>query len=231
MFKVNRASDRGNANFGWLESQHTFSFGRYYHPEKLGFSSLLVINDDTVKGGAGFTTHSHRDMEIISYVVEGHLMHKDSSGNTGVLSAGEYQLMSAGNGIQHSEFNQSKSETLRFLQIWIQPNVVGRKPAYQQQSFGREEGATLIASPNGEANSLSIKQDAKLHQLILNPSGNLQLPLEQTRHYYLHLIEGELLIDKTTHLQPGDGIEISRTGSLNIRAIDSGAQALFFDLV
>jgi quercetin 2,3-dioxygenase len=229
MFNINRASDRGIANFGWLDSRHTFSFGGYYDPNKMGFSSLRVINDDKVKPGAGFSTHSHRDMEIISYVLEGQIAHKDSEGNIQTLPAGEFQLMSAGSGIQHSEFNPSEERDLRFLQIWIQPNELGKNPDYQQKSFGQEQGLTLVVSPDGEADSFTIKQDAKLYQLFLETASFIRFPLSQNRNYYVHVINGELLINDR-HLKPGDGLEISLLSTLNINSLESKVQALIFDL-
>lgn len=149
MITVRHAEDRGRANFGWLDSKHTFSFGSYYDPKHMGFSELRVINDDLVQPNAGFDTHGHRDMEIISYVLEGVIAHKDSEGNVQTLPAGEFQLMSAGKGIYHSEYNASETDPLRFLQIWIQPNTFGNKPGYQQKDFGRNAGLTTIATPNG----------------------------------------------------------------------------------
>jgi redox-sensitive bicupin YhaK (pirin superfamily) len=140
MIILRPANERGTANFGWLDSKHSFSFGRYYDPEHMGFSALRVINDDSVAPGAGFATHGHRDMEIISYVLQGSIAHKDSEGNVEVLPAGEFQLMSAGSGITHSEYNASQTDPLKFLQIWIQPNTLGSSPGYQQKNFGQAVG-------------------------------------------------------------------------------------------
>ncbi len=166
MFDMRYAAERGKADFGWLQSHHTFSFASYYDPAQMGFSALRVINDDKVAPGAGFDTHGHKDMEILSLVLSGKIAHKDSAGNTEILPAGEFQLMSAGAGIYHSEFNASKTDELAFLQIWLQPNQQGGEPGYQQKDFGQREGLTLILSPDGRDGSLTLRQDALLYQLL-----------------------------------------------------------------
>ncbi|HAS6348466.1 TPA: pirin family protein [Vibrio vulnificus] len=230
MISVRRAEERGRANFGWLDSQHTFSFGSYYDPQHMGFSALRVINDDTVIPGAGFDTHGHRDMEIISYVLSGSIAHKDSEGNVQTLPAGEFQLMSAGRGIYHSEFNPSKTEALRFLQIWIQPNRMGGQPNYQQKDFGRELGLTPVATPDGKNGTLQIQQDATLSQLILAPGASQRLVVAPTRKVYVHHISGTLMLDSIT-LHPGDGAKVSDVSSLELRNISSDpVTALVFDL-
>lgn len=228
MFEMRYAADRGKADFGWLQSQHTFSFASYYDPAQMGFSALRVINDDKVAPGAGFDTHGHKDMEILSLVLTGKIAHKDSAGNTEVLPAGEFQLMSAGRGIYHSEFNASNAEELKFLQIWIQPNKFGGDPGYQQKDFGQREGLTLILSPDGREGSLTVRQNAFLYQLILSQAGQQQLPLAAGRKVYIHLITGEL--DVSGHkLQPGDGIKISEQTALQLTAA-ADSKALIFDL-
>lgn len=228
MFEMRYAADRGKADFGWLQSQHTFSFASYYDPAQMGFSALRVINDDKVAPGAGFDTHGHKDMEILSLVLTGKIAHKDSAGNTEVLPSGEFQLMSAGRGIYHSEFNASSAEELKFLQIWIQPNKFGGDPGYQQKDFGQREGLTLILSPDGREGSLTVRQNAFLHQLILPQAGQQQLPLAAGRKVYIHLITGEL--DVSGHkLQPGDGIKISDQAALQLTAA-ADSKALIFDL-
>ncbi len=208
MFSVRRSNQRGSADFGWLHSKHTFSFGNYHDETQMGFSALRVINDDQVNAEAGFSTHGHSDMEIISYVLQGEIAHKDSEGNITRLPAGEFQLMSAGSGIRHSEFNPSASEKLHFLQIWIQPSVHGQKPGYQQKDFGEAQGLTLVISPDGEAGSLQIKQDARLHQLILPANAELSFATNSNRHYYVHQIDGSLIVKgddgKEETLLPGD---------------------------
>ncbi|WP_166836312.1 pirin family protein [Rheinheimera pleomorphica] len=228
MFELRKAQQRGKADFGWLQSYHSFSFASYYDPAQMGFSALRVINDDTVAPGAGFDTHGHKDMEILSLVLEGNIAHKDSAGNTEVLPAGEFQLMSAGRGIYHSEFNASATEPLKFLQIWLQPNQLGGAPGYQQKAFGQREGLTLILSPDGRDGSLTLRQDALLYQLILADGAQHSLPLAVGRKLYLHLISGELNM-AGYKLQPGDGIKVSDETQLSVSA--SGAvKALVFDL-
>lgn len=228
MFEIRYAADRGKADFGWLQSQHTFSFASYYDPAQMGFSALRVINDDKVAPGAGFDTHGHKDMEILSLVLTGKIAHKDSAGNTEVLPAGEFQLMSAGRGIYHSEFNASNAEQLKFLQIWIQPNQFGGEPGYQQKDFGQREGLTLILSPDGRDGSLVVRQNAFLYQLILAQAGQQQLALAAGRKVYIHLITGELDVSGHT-LQPGDGIKISEQAALQLKAT-AESKALIFDL-
>ncbi|EPN8460218.1 pirin family protein [Vibrio cidicii] len=230
MISVRQAQERGRANFGWLDSKHTFSFGSYYDPQHMGFSALRVINDDKVIPGAGFETHGHRDMEIISYVLSGTIAHKDSEGNVQTLPAGEFQLMSAGKGIYHSEFNASKADDLRFLQIWIEPNSLGGQPGYQQKDFGRDPGLTPIATPDGREGTLHIKQDATLSQLILASGESLSLAVQTGRKVYVHLVSGTLSLDSTT-LQPGDGAKVVDQTVLELRS--SGSEtvtALVFDL-
>lgn len=229
MISIRRSHERGGANFGWLDSKHTFSFGSYYDERHMGFSALRVINDDHVIPGAGFDTHGHRDMEIISYVLEGEIAHKDSEGNVASLPAGEFQLMSAGSGIRHSEFNPSRTKGLHFLQIWIQPNVYGEAPGYQQKDFGRNPGLTLAISPDGETGSLVIKQDARIYQLLLGPKDATQLDTKTHRHYYVHVIDGELDIAGET-IRPGDGAKLSAIDVLQLQAGPQTVKALVFDL-
>ncbi|KIF52602.1 pirin family protein [Vibrio owensii] len=206
MITVRHANDRGRANFGWLDSKHSFSFGSYYDPQHMGFSELRVINDDVVEPNAGFDTHGHRDMEIISYVLQGVIAHKDSEGNA------------------------SDSETLRFLQIWIQPNTFGNKPGYQQKDFGQEKGLTTIATPTGENGTLHIKQDATLHQLILDANSELSFAIESGRNVYVHQVEGVLKVDNTT-LTGGDGAKVEQQSTIVFRNdSDKPTTALVFDL-
>lgn len=229
MISIRRSHERGGANFGWLDSKHTFSFGSYYDERHMGFSALRVINDDRVTPGAGFATHGHRDMEIISYVLEGEIAHKDSEGNIATLPPGEFQLMSAGSGIRHSEFNPSDSKPLHFLQIWIEPNVHGEAPGYQQKAFGSTPGLTLAVSPDGEAGSLVIKQDARVYQLRLDAKGAAQLPALHQRNYYVHVIKGELLIEGEL-VSAGDGAKLNRIDNLLMQAQATAVEALVFDL-
>lgn len=228
MFELRKANQRGHANFGWLNSYHSFSFGRYYDPAQMGFSALRVINDDTVAPGAGFDTHGHKDMEILSLVLSGSIAHKDSAGNTEVLPAGEYQLMSAGHGIYHSEFNASATEALKFLQIWLQPNQFGGQPGYQQKDFGQRDGLTLILSPDGRDGSLTVKQDAMLYQLLLAAGTEQPLSVQRGRKVYLHLISGTLTVADIS-LAAGDGLKISDETQISIAA-QTAVKALVFDL-
>ncbi|WP_323813688.1 pirin family protein [Cellvibrio sp. NN19] len=229
MISIRRSEERGGANFGWLDSKHTFSFGSYYDERHMGFSALRVINDDRVTPGAGFDTHGHRDMEIISYVLDGEIAHKDSEGNVATLPRGEFQLMSAGSGIRHSEFNPSRTKGLHFLQIWIQPNVYGEAPGYQQKDFGNNKGLTLAVSPDGEAGSLVIKQDARIYQLLLEPKAQSTLPTQKSRHYYVHVIDGELEIAGEI-VKPGDGAKLADIDVLELTATAQAVKALVFDL-
>ena len=229
MFEIIRSGERGRAHFGWLKSQHTFSFGDYYNPKQMGFSELRVINDDEVSASAGFPTHSHRNMEIISYVLEGKIAHKDSAGNEEILPAGEFQLMSAGKGISHSEYNASKNDRLKFLQIWIQPNQHNGEPGYQQKNFGQQPGLTEVITPDGRNGTLTIKQDASLSQLILLAGQQQMMPVQSDRAYYLHLINGELEI-ADQKLKAGDGIKLTQLTELMVKAGTDAVRALWFDL-
>ncbi|NRQ42880.1 pirin family protein [Rheinheimera sp. YQF-2] len=228
MFDIRYAADRGKADFGWLQSRHTFSFASYYDPAQMGFSALRVINDDRVAPGAGFDTHGHKDMEILSLVLSGKIAHKDSAGNTEILPAGEFQLMSAGRGIYHSEFNASEQDELTFLQIWLQPNQQGGEPGYQQKDFGQRDGLTLILSPDGRDGSLTLRQDALLYQLLLPQAQQQTYSIAAGRKLYIHLISGELDV-AGNQLQPGDGIKISNETALTLTA-GTAAKALIFDL-
>jgi redox-sensitive bicupin YhaK (pirin superfamily) len=229
MISIRSSEARGKANFGWLDSRHTFSFGDYYDQSHMGISALRVINDDRVAPGAGFSTHGHKDMEILSYVLDGEIAHKDSEGNVETLPAGEFQLMSAGSGIQHSEFNPSHSNPLHFLQIWILPNVYGKTPGYQQKHFGQEKGLTLVASPDGDAASLIVKQDARVYQLILDADSGTEMQVKKSRNYYVHLISGELALEGEV-LQAGDGAHLREVEMLKMRAGNGPVKALVFDL-
>lgn len=230
MIEIRHAKDRGHANFGWLDSKHSFSFGEYYDPLQMGFSALRVINDDVIVPSAGFDTHSHKNMEIISFITQGTIAHQDSAGNQQRLPAGEFQLMSAGKGIYHSEFNASNDEDLKLLQIWIEPNVMGGNPRYQQKDFGQQQGLTTIATPDGGNGTLQIKQDATLHQLILPAKREFTLPIVHGRRIYIQLVNGQLTVNDVT-LCPGDGAKIVEEKSLDL--INQSVQtviALVFDL-
>lgn len=227
MITLRKADERGKAQFGWLKSRHSFSFGSYYDPAHMGFSALRVINDDWVAPGAGFNTHGHRDMEIITLVLQGAIVHKDSAGNEKILPAGEFQLMSAGSGVYHSEYNASQSEELRFLQIWIMPDKQGGAPGYQQKHFASKPGLTIVASPDGRDGSLTLKQQAQLLRVSMAADDQLSYPLPG-RKVYLHLISGELQLDNIT-MRPGDGLMVSGEAALQLTASQQ-SEALLFDL-
>lgn len=231
MIEVRKADDRGIANFGWLDSRHTFSFGHYHDPRHMGFGPLLVINEDKVTPAKGFGTHGHRDMEIISYVLDGELAHKDSMGNGSVLRYGDVQRMSAGTGVMHSEFNHSSDKQVHFLQIWIQPSVQGIPPSYEEKHFDTTSKAgklRLIASPNGEQGSVTIHQDAKLYASILQASQEITHTLAAGRSAYLHLIRGKITANGTV-LHTGDALKIQAETLITINEAED-AELLLFDL-
>ncbi|AWF82673.1 pirin family protein [Microbulbifer sp. A4B17] len=228
MYYFRPSNERGKARFGWLYSQHTFSFGHYYDPKYMGFSVLRVINDDTVKPGAGFNTHGHRDMEIISYILEGAIEHLDSQGNHFVVPAGEIQKMSAGTGITHSEYNHSKTEQLKFLQIWIQPDRKGIQPSYEQKSIAQAGKLTPLVTPEGRDNSLKIHQDASLFRLQLSAGESLKLDARE-RPGYLHIIDGGVSINGKHLLEAGDGLGLYKE-QIELDAHTNDITALWFDL-
>jgi redox-sensitive bicupin YhaK (pirin superfamily) len=228
MITLRPSQERGQANHGWLKSQHTFSFARYYDPKHMGVSALCVINDDHVAPGKGFATHSHDNMEIISYVKNGVLEHKDNMGNVESLPAGEFQLMSAGTGVTHSEYNPSGSEPVEFLQIWIEPNEQGIDPGYQQKQFDQVDGFQLIASPTAENGSLKLHQDARLYQLRLNADANESYQLDAQRKLYIHMVAGELSVNGQT-LKEGDGATLNSEIAITFKGIQT-SEALVFDL-
>lgn len=224
---IRKAEDRGVANFGWLESKHSFSFGNYYDAKHMGISALRVINDDMVMPGQGFGKHGHQDMEIISYVIEGALKHDDSTGNSYEVPAGDVQRMSAGRGVMHSEFNASDTEKVKFLQIWIQPNVKGIEPSYEQKSLPQKGTLTTLVSPNGDDGSLSINQDACISRLVLNEGEDIDLKTAN-RIGYLHIVKGQLAAENKS-FQQGDAFAVGPDYSINVKA-DEPLEALWFDL-
>jgi redox-sensitive bicupin YhaK (pirin superfamily) len=228
--KIRRSTERGHASHGWLESYHTFSFADYYDPEWTGFRSLRVINDDLVMPGMGFGTHPHRDMEIITYILSGALEHKDSMGNGRIIRPGEVQYMSAGTGVQHSEFNPSRDEPVHLLQIWIQPDRKGVPPRYEEKSFsGATAGAFhLAANKTGRDGSIAIHQDADLWLAKLNAGDSVAHTLRSGRHGWLHLAEGEAELNGTK-LSGGDAAAITNDHELKITGL-APAQVLLFDL-
>ncbi|NES80269.1 MAG: pirin family protein [Moorea sp. SIO2B7] len=232
MITVRPAQARGNANFGWLDSKHTFSFGSYYDPNHTGFGNLRVINEDKVQPGKGFGTHSHRDMEIISYVLGGELEHKDSIGNGSVIRPGDVQRMSAGTGIAHSEFNASTTEPVHFLQIWIVPEKTGIEPSYEQKHFSLNEKQgrlRLVASPDGRDNSVTIHQDANLYVAALNNGDRVNHSTDNNRSLWLQIARGSADINGQT-LQAGDGAAITQETEMVIAATTDDTEILLFDL-
>lgn len=228
MIKIRPSDERGPASHGWLQSLHTFSFANYYDPEHMGVSALRVINDDRVTPGNGFGAHSHQDMEIISYVKKGSIEHRDSMGNVERLPAGEFQLMTAGTGITHSEYNPSETESLEFLQIWIQPSVVGIEPGYQQKLFDTKQGLQLIASPDARDGSLLLHQNAFLYQLRLDAEETASHSLESGRSIYIHLVTGSVSVNSEC-LNEGDGATITDVDTIEFGGIEN-SEALVFDL-
>jgi len=225
MYVIRQAEKRGYADFGWLQSYHSFSFGRYYDPEQLAHGQLLVINDDRVKPGKGFATHGHRNMEILSYVLSGTMTHQDSMGHQYSLPAGEFQLMSAGKGVTHSEFNPSAEQSLHFLQIWIQPNELNTEPEYQQNCF--DGGAErLIFSPDGEQGSLTIRQQAWLRRIRLQTGEAWLGELIRTDKAYIHIVAGELQLDGH-QLGQGDGVKLQAETPLEVKASQNSEFLLF----
>jgi redox-sensitive bicupin YhaK (pirin superfamily) len=228
MMTIRRAEERGHADHGWLDTRHTFSFASYYDPRHMGFRALRVINDDRVTPGAGFPTHPHRDMEIISYVVEGALEHKDSMGNGSVIRPGDVQRMTAGTGVTHSEFNPSQEEGARFLQIWILPAQKGLTPGYQQKSFERDGRLRLVASPDGRDGSIRVHQDVAMYAARLAGGERAEHAFAEGRHGWVQVVSGEVVANGE-RLREGDGAALSATDKLSLRA-DGDAEVLLFDL-
>jgi redox-sensitive bicupin YhaK (pirin superfamily) len=231
MIQIRRAEERGRTDWGWLDSRHTFSFGEYFDPRHVGFRSLRVINDDRVEPGAGFGTHGHRDMEILSYVLDGALEHKDSSGGGGVIRPGEIQFMRAGTGVTHSEFNASKTEAVHFLQIWIVPAETGLKPTYDQRRFDAEaarSGLVLLASKDGRNGSIHVGQDVDLHGGRVGPKEERTLGLANGRQAWVHVARGALTLN-ASELSEGDGAAVTGEDRLVIEGRDD-AEVLVFDL-
>ena len=231
MITVRKSQDRGHVNHGWLDSHHSFSFGQYRDPAHMGFSALRVINEDRVIAGAGFSEHGHDNMEILSYVVSGALEHTDSMGTGSVIRPFDIQLMSAGNGVVHSEFNASRTEDVHFLQIWIMPNVRNEEPSYQQVSLSPDmlrNQLVPIVTPDGEGNSLRVKQDAQILNGLFDAGFTLNFVADSARSYWVQIVSGEILINGET-LMAGDGAAISDTALLEIKAVNE-SNILLFDL-
>jgi quercetin 2,3-dioxygenase len=231
MIKLRRSSDRGHTKLDWLDSRHTFSFGDYYDPQHMGFSDLRVINEDRVVPAAGFPTHSHRDMEIITYVLEGALAHRDSTGTSSIIRVGDVQRMSAGTGISHSEYNASQTEPVHFLQIWIIPDKAGLPPDYEQRAFPLNEHQDrwiLVASKDGRAGSVSVHQDADVWAARFSPGGQASIPFKPSRNIWTQVIRGAVTLNGTS-LAAGDGGAIREEEVLQVRAVEA-AELLMFDL-
>jgi redox-sensitive bicupin YhaK (pirin superfamily) len=230
MTELRPARERGHANHGWLDSRHSFSFADYYDPRHMGYSVLRVINEDQVQPGAGFGTHGHRDMEIITYVLEGALGHRDSMGTGSTIVPGDVQRMSAGRGVRHSEFNHEKSGVTHFLQIWIEPGVIGIEPSYEQKRFGPEEKRgrlRLIASPDGAEGSITIHQDARIYAGLFEGAERAQFPLAGGRRAYVHVARGKVLVNGQL-LSAGDALKTD-SGPITV-AGGEAAELLLFDL-
>jgi quercetin 2,3-dioxygenase len=231
MLTVRKADERGHANHGWLDTYHTFSFADYQDPRHMGFGPLRVINDDTVEAGQGFGTHGHRDMEIITYVLEGALEHKDSMGNGSIIRPGNVQRMSAGTGVRHSEFNPSRAERVHFLQIWIEPKITGVRPGYEEKQFGAVEKKgqlRLIASPDGREGSVTIHQDATVYASMLDGKDAVTHRLAAGRRAYLHVARGTVQVNGA-QLTGGDGARIESESSIELKDARQ-AEVLLFDL-
>jgi redox-sensitive bicupin YhaK (pirin superfamily) len=231
MMEVRRSEERGAAHHGWLNSKHSFSFADYYDPRHSGFGPLLVINEDRVAAGAGFGTHGHSNMEIISYVLDGALAHEDSMGTGSVLHYGDVQRMSAGNGVRHSEFNGSKTDQVHFLQIWIQPNVKGIPPSYEEKHFSvdsKRNKLRLIASSDGRQESVLIHQDAAIYASILEEGERVEHALDPQRLAYVHVIRGDVSVNGVA-LKDGDALKLSAVDRIVIDQPEA-AELLLFDL-
>ena len=231
MIFIRKSNDRGHANHGWLDSRFTFSFSDYYDPQHVQFRTLRVMNDDRIAGGGGFPTHPHRDMEIVTYVLEGALAHKDSMGNGSVIKPGDVQYMSAGTGVAHSEFNASESETAHLYQIWMLPDRQGYKPVYDQKHFtdaDKRGRLRLVVSPDGRDGSVEIRQDNELYATVLSPGESVEHALKPDRHAYVQVARGSVTLNGQP-LDAGDGAAISAEKSLQLTGVND-AEVLLFDL-
>ena len=232
MIQLRPGEQRGHANHGWLDSHHTFSFANYYDPAHMGFRGLRVINEDRVAPAQGFGTHSHRDMEIISYVLEGALEHRDSIGTGSVIKPGDVQRMSAGSGVSHSEFNASKDEPVHFLQIWLVPGQRGIKPSYEQKAFSDQEKRgklRLVASPEGNGGSLTIHTDARMYAGLFDAGESAELTLASGRASWVHVARGQLRVNGKD-LKAGDGAAIEEESAVRIEGVAGGGEVIVFDL-
>ena len=231
MICIRKGNERGSANLGWLDSKHSFSFADYNDPDHMGFGNLRVINEDRVQPGQGFPAHGHRDMEIISYIIDGALEHKDSMGNGSVMRRGDVQRMTAGSGVQHSEFNPSSDATVHFLQIWILPQTLGLTPGYEQKAFMEEEKSNqlhLIVSRDGRDQSLTIHQDVDLYASLLTADCTLSHSFRKNRKGWLQVVLGDVAIDEM-HLVAGDGLALQDCDQVRVSALND-TELLLFDM-
>ncbi|MEK6594190.1 MAG: pirin family protein [Pseudomonadota bacterium] len=231
MLTLRKSEDRGHADHGWLNAYHSFSFAGYYDPQEMSFGSLRVINEDRVQPGRGFGTHGHRDMEIITYILDGALEHKDDMGNGSVIRPGDVQRMSAGSGVMHSEFNHSQSESVHLLQIWIAPRITGIRPGYEEKHFAAADkrgNLRLIASPDGRDGSVTIHQDAHVYAALLDTGDAVAHALAAGRKAYVHVARGTVSVNGET-LKAGDGAKIVNESRIGFAAAQ-GAEVLLFDL-
>jgi len=232
MITVRKAEDRGVADHGWLKSFHTFSFADYYDPAHMGVGNLRVINDDRIAPGTGFGTHAHRDMEIISYVLEGELAHKDSLGTGAAIRPGEVQRMTAGTGVRHSEFNHAQGQSTHFLQIWLLPAQTGLAPGYEQKAFGEADKRgrlRLVASPDGRDGAVTLNADAAIRAGLFDGDESAELALDPQRLAYVHVAQGEITLNGDQRLQAGDGVVLDGETQLKLSE-GRGADVLVFDL-
>jgi len=232
MINIRKSEDRGHANHGWLDTHFTFSFADYYDPKHVHFRTLRVMNDDRVAGGGGFPMHPHRDMEIVTYVLEGALEHRDSMGNGSVIKPGDVQYMSAGTGVRHSEFNASETELVHLYQIWMFPDKDGHKPTYDQKTFddAQKRGKLrLVASPGGRDGSVKIRQDNELYATLLSDGETVKHELKPERHAYVQVARGSAKLNGT-NLEEGDGAAISNEKVVELTGVGD-AEVLLFDLV
>ena len=232
MIRRRPAADRGHVDHGWLDTHHTFSFATYHDPAHMGFRDLRVINDDVVQPGRGFGTHGHRDMEIVTYVIEGALEHRDSTGTGSVLRPGDVQRMTAGSGIRHSEFNASRDERLRLLQIWILPAEAGLEPGYEERNFPAEERRNrlrALVTPSGTGDTLRIHQDVSVHAALLDGGASTEYAPAEGRHGWVQVARGSVTLNDVA-LAEGDGAAVSGEAALRFTAGPEGAEFLYFDL-
>jgi len=231
MITIRKSVDRGHANHGWLDARHTFSFANYYHPDHMGYRALRVMNEDRINPGAGFPTHPHQDMEIITYVLEGELAHKDSTGGGGVIRPGMVQYMSAGTGVTHSEFNASDKNPVHLYQIWLLPDRTGHAPRYEERAIGdaRNDALALIASRDGRGESFKINQDADLYAAVVKEGDSLSHDFAPGRFGWLQVAKGGIELPEGSVMQPGDGAKIEDLDRLSFKSL-ADSEVLLFDL-